>query len=202
MTPLPDHYVTTIRRLLRFAVVWVMVGLFLGVWSTDVNKVVKYGDTARHYTAEERAQRNSPVEAELPPGLMWEAGIDLRLSHGHVILIGAVLPLCFAAALTVVHQAGGGVIGRGTLDAFFWMYAPGALAAMGLIIYKGWYLMSAVRHGNFDLAIVHRDMFGSPAIKGLAYGLSHSVLAAAVGVIAVALWRSIGKAGQAPGATP
>ena len=171
MTPLPDHYVMTIRRLIRFAMAWLMVGLFLGIWSTSVNKVVKYGETARHYSAEERARRGSPVEAELPPGLMWEAGIDLRLSHGHVILIGAVLPLCFAGSLTVAHLAGGSTIGRGTLEAFFWMYAPGGIAAMGLIIYKGWYLITAVRHGNFNLANVHHDMFGSPVVKGMAYGI-------------------------------
>lgn len=205
MNPLPEHYVTTMRRLVRFAVVSIFIGLCLGVWSTDANKRLRYGDgTAgpRVISAEERAATKTKFEVELPPGLMWETGIDLRLSHGHVILIGGVLPLCFAGALAVVHLMGGAPIGRGSLEAFFWLYLSGGLAAMGLIIYKGWVLMDQVRGGQFDLAKIHGDVMfgGSRALKGAAYGISHTVLAAAVGIIAVSLWRSVGRARRSPGA--
>ncbi|MCW8141338.1 MAG: hypothetical protein KIT58_20745 [Planctomycetota bacterium] len=203
--PLPDHYVTAIRRLVRFSVVSIFVGLCLGVWSTDANKRLRYLEVTgapRRLSAEDRAAEGSRVEMELPPGLMWEVGIDLRLSHGHVILIGGVLPLCLAAALAVVHLMGGATIGRGTLEAFYWLYLVGGLAAMGLIIYKGWFLMAYVgveEAGGFDLARIHGAMFGgSRALKGAAYGLSHTILAAAVGIIAVALWRAVGRRRAAP----
>jgi hypothetical protein len=194
--PLPDHYVTTIRRLVRFAMVSLFVGLLLGLWSTHMNKVIKYGDVARRVSAEEREQRGVKHQLELPAGLMWETGIDLRLSHGHVILIGGVLPLCFAGALALVYQMGGGVVGRGTLEAFFWMYLVGGLGAMALIIYKGWHLFDRVTdpQGTFKLEEVHASMFfGSNALKATAYGLSHTIMAGAVGVLAVALWRAVGE---------
>lgn len=199
MTPLPEHYVMTMQRLVRFAVVSIFVGLCLGVWSTDANKRLRYGATdapPRVIAPAERTATHTKFEVELPPGLMWETGIDLRLSHGHVILIGGVLPLCFAGALAVVHLMGGAPIGRGTLEAFFWLYLVGGLAAMGLIIYKGWVLMAQVRGGEFDLARIHGEVMfgGSRALKGAAYGISHTVLAAAVAIIAVALWRSVGRA--------
>lgn len=194
--PLPDHYLTCIRRLVRFAMVSLFVGLLLGLWSTHMNKIIKYGPEPKRITAEERAA-GAKHQLELPPGLMWETGIDLRLSHGHVILIGGVLPLCLAGALALVFNMGGGVIGRGTLEAFFWMYATGGLAAMALIIYKGWHLFDAVSdptYGTFDLAKVHASMFfGSTALKATAYGLSHTILAGAVGVIGVALWKAVGE---------
>lgn len=199
VSPLPEHYVTAMRRLVRFAVVSIFVGLCLGVWSTDANKRLRYGPTAappRVIGPEERATERTKFEVELPPGLMWETGIDLRLSHGHVILIGGVLPLCFAGALAVVHLMGGGTIGRGALEAFYWLYLVGGIAAMGLIIYKGWVLMDQVRGGQFDLAKIHGEVMfgGSRALKGAAYGISHTVLAAAVGILAVSLWRSVGRA--------
>lgn len=202
MSPMPEHYVTTMRRLVRFAAVSIFVGLCLGLLSTELNKRLRYADTfgpPRTIAAEERAATRGKVEVELPPGLMWETGIDLRLSHGHVILIGGVLPLCFAAALAVVHLMGGGVIGRGTLEAFFWLYVVGGGGAMGLIFYKGWVLMAEVRGGNFDLARIHGEVLfgGSRAVKAAAYGLSHTVLAAAVAIIAVALWRAVGGARRA-----
>lgn len=189
MTPLPEQYVVTIRRLVRFAMISLSIGLLLGVYSTQMNRVLRYGDVPRKITAEERA-RGATHEVQLPPGLMWEAGIDLRLSHGHVILIGAVVPLCIAAALGLIHHMGAPPIGAGTLSAFFWLYFVGGIAAMALIIYKGMCLFAAVRAEEFDLAKVHETMFGGKLVKGLAYGISHTVLAAGVGVIAVALWKA------------
>jgi hypothetical protein len=196
-TPLPPHYLTTIRRLVRFAVVNLMVGLCLGVWSTAAVRELRYGDRPR-------AVHEDPVKVELPPGLMWEATMDLRLSHGHVILIGAVLPLCLAAALYVTARTGGAPIGAGTLAAFFWTYAVGGLGALALIVYKGWFVMheiEAATDHDFDMARIQAEEFlGSHALRGALYGTFHTALAAAVGVIMVALWRSAGSIRPQPSA--
>jgi hypothetical protein len=189
--PLPDAYRTAVRRLVRLAAVLLFVGLCIGLYSTDVVRAFRYGKTARLVPV---AERTGQVEVEVPPELLWEATMDLRLSHGHVILIGGILPLCIAAALVVTHLAGATAIGKGTLEAFFWMYAVGATLATGIILYKGIHYAEMVRAGTFDFGEIQRTLFGgSRAIKGAAYGLSHSVLAGSVGVIGVALWRSVGS---------
>lgn len=199
--PLPEPYRVAVRRLVRLAAVLLFVGLCVGVYSTDVVRAYRYGPRARAIPAAERQGR---AEVEVPPELLWEATMDLRLSHGHIVLIGGVLPLCIAAALVTLHHAGAQPVGGMTLEAFFWTYAVGATAAMALILYKGIHYAEAVRGGDFDFAEIQRTLFGgSRALKGAAYGLSHSVLAGAVGIIGVALWRSAGAiAPRPPAAAP
>ncbi|MEZ6184850.1 MAG: hypothetical protein R3F62_07555 [Planctomycetota bacterium] len=192
--PLPAHYRASIRRLIRFAVVFWSAGLLLGIVSTEFNVSLRYtqrhDDPPRTLTREEGGR----VKAELPPGFLWESGFDLRISHGHFVLIGGVIPLCVAAGLLLLHTAGGGEISAKVLTAFFWLYLIGATGALSLILYKGLASVLAVRAGNFDLADVHAKMFlGSRAVRGLAHALTHSILAAGVGLIAWAFWRSSGR---------
>lgn len=197
---LPDHYRTQVRRLVRFGMVFLVVGLLIGVMTVEYQKSFRYGPTnsmPRLLDDETRKAERTRATIDLPPGLMWEVGIDLRLSHGHVILIGAVVPLCIAGALVLTRLAGGGEIGRGALEAAFWLYVVGGSAGMGLIFYKGLFLVHAFRDGMFDLREVHAAMFGgSRALKGAAYGISHSVMAVAVGIYAVTLWRSAASIGS------
>jgi hypothetical protein len=200
MELLPDVYRTPIRRLVRLSVVMTMVGLLFGVWSVEgLRSLRTIGGPARALTAADRPAGKTKPVVELPPELMWEATMDVRLAHGHVILIGGVLPLCFAAALVLLHQAGGSTISRGVLEAFFWLYLIGGAAATGLIVYKGVALLGYYADPTrvkFDPAEAHALLFGgSRLLKGLAYGLSHTILAGAVGIIAVALWGSAGKIG-------
>ena len=187
--PLPGHYRSTVRRLVRVACVLLFVGLSVGLYSTDVLRSYRYGPAPRLIPEAERVGR---ARVEVPPELLWEATMDLRLSHGHIILIGGVLPLCIAAALVITHAAGASTIGKGTLEAFFWMYSAGATVAMGLILYKGIHYAEHVRAGDFDFIGIQQSLFGgSKALKGAAYGLSHTVLAISVGIIGVALWKSV-----------
>ncbi|MCA8926333.1 MAG: hypothetical protein KDD82_31285 [Planctomycetes bacterium] len=200
--PLPAHYRSSIRRLIRFAVVFWALGLILGVVSTEFGVSLRYtssyDDPPRTLSKDEGGR----VKAELPPGFLWETGFDLRISHGHFVLIGGVIPICVAAVLLLLHVAGGGDVSPRVLTAFFWLYAVGASSALTLILYKGLASMLAVRGGNFDLAEVHQGMFfGSRAVRALAHALTHTVLATAVGLIVWAFWRAAGRIReQAPSA--
>jgi len=192
---LPAHYLVMIRRLIRFAVVFMVVGMLFGILSTEVQKKFRY--TARWDAPPRLLSPDDPAAegkaVEVPPGMMWESGFDLRISHGHFILIGGVIPLCVAATLFLLHLCGGRPMSRGLLEAFFWLYAVGAAAALTLIFYKGWVSMQAVKAGEFDLAAVNRGMFGgSRVVRALAHAISHTVLAAGLFVIAWGLWKSAG----------
>jgi hypothetical protein len=190
---LPEHYRLWIRRLVRIASVFMFVGICLGLYSTSYQRKMRYGTHPHLTTDEERAAGVKHV-VTLPPGLMWETGRDVRISHGHVILIGGVIPIAICAALWLTLLAGGKPVSNGTLHAFCWTYFPGACGAFGLMVYKGMHSFWSVQDGVFDIGQVHASMFGgSRALRGLAYGLSHTLLAGGLGVITVALWRSAGK---------
>src|SRR5688572_19830753 len=90
---LPDHYRTHVRRLVRFGVVFLVVGLAIGIVTVELQRSFRYGpegSAPRVLDDATRAAERTRARVDLPPGLMWEVGIDLRLSHGHVVLIGAV----------------------------------------------------------------------------------------------------------------
>lgn len=202
MTPaeLPDHHRLAIRRLIRFAVVCMLLGMILGIVSTEYQKRLRY--TSGHADAPRLVDRSVPGPdgqkprhaLELPPGMMWEVGFDLRILHGHFILIGGVLPLCLAACLFFLPLLGARPISPGLLTAGLILYVVGAAAALALIFYKGIYSLEAVLGGELDLSRVQASMFGgSRLVRALAHALSHSILAAGLGVLGFALWGSAGE---------
>lgn len=205
MTPveLPEHHRRAISQLIRFAVVFMFLGMILGIVSTEYQKKLRYThvhDDAPRWI--EPGKDGKPTKLELPPGMMWEVGFDLRILHGHIILIGGVIPLCVAACLFFLPQLGARPISPGLLTTGLVLYLFGAVAALGLIFYKGIYSLESVLAGHLDLAEIHASMFGgSRLVRALAHALSHTVLAAGLGVLGFALWRSAGqiRPGPAPG---
>jgi hypothetical protein len=197
MSAAPAHYQRAIRRLLRFAVAGIAIGLILGLVWTDVRKTVRYGEAPGPV-----AQAGSKATFQLPPGLMFEAGLDFKLSHGHVILVAGVLPLCFALALHLTHAHGGREIGAPTLAWFTWLYLPGAGGALALMVYKGYAGFEAVRRAATSgepialHAIDQGLFFGSRALRAACYGLSHSAMAIGAFVLLWALWRAAGTMGE------
>ncbi len=195
MSDAPLHYRRTIRRLVRFAVIGIAAGLILGVAWTEVRKGLRYGDTAAAVAVGDKEA------VQLPPGLMFEVGLDFKIAHGHAILVAGVLPLCFALALHLTRVYGGREIKPGALAWFTWLYLPGAAGALTLMLYKGVAQYAAVRQAlveerAIDLLAIDQALFlGSRAVRAAAYGTSHSAMAIGAFVLLVALWRSAGAIG-------
>ncbi len=195
-TEVPPHYRRTVRRLVRFAAVGIGVGLLLGLGWTELRKQVRYGLAPGAVAASDPTAGRARLE--LPAGLMFEAGLDLKLAHGHAILIAGLLPLCFAAALHLTRVSGGREVGPGALAWFTWLYLPGASVALALMVYKGCAQFLAIRAAALagaapDLAALDRGLFlGSRALRGACYGLSHSAMAIGAFVLLYALWRAAG----------
>lgn len=205
---LPPHHLLAIRRLVRFAVAFMVLGMLLGILSTEYNRRLRYtpGYADAPRMAEPGPDGKPPRHAvEVPPGMLWEAGYDLRILHGHFILIGGVIPLCLAAMLYLLPACGARPTSPGLLQTGLILYLIGAVAALSLIFYKGLFSITAVIGGQFDLAAVQASMFGgSRLVRALAHAVSHTVLAAGLGVIGFGLWRAAGQLplqGQPPGAS-
>jgi hypothetical protein len=171
---LPTHYQTTFRTVLRFAVVFIILGLLTGVLYQESSKKLP--------------------EGSLPFELVFQGNYSLSLIHGHTFLIGVLIPVGVAFMLTLGLVLGAVPIGPKALKWGYGLYLPNAAVAVGLLIYKAYHTQISVRLGQTDLQAVNHAMFGGiEAIRHAAYGLSHTLMAVGLITLAVALWKSLSK---------
>ncbi len=170
----PPHYSTTVRVLLRYALIMLMVGLLSGV-----------------------AYRESAKKLPLTPApdgpQFWDGALHLALVHGHLILIGVLLPVALAGMLHLARAHGGRELGPRSLAWVVYLYLPCATVTGLLMLYKGYHVLLAARHGEADLARIDETFFaGNTALRYAIYGLSHTGMAVGLGIFAWCLWRSLG----------
>lgn len=175
MTSVPAHYRKFYLVFMRFAIVMMIFGLLMGITFQESSK-------------------KAPISGALPPGMHLEAIIDLALTHGHIFLIGALIPLALTWLLSLALSLGFEPVSERSLKIGARLYIPGAISAVLLMIYKGYHYVLGVRNGQFDFERLHDTFFfGSHAARGAAYGLSHTVMAIGLGFIAVGVWRTLKK---------
>lgn len=175
MTPVPAHYRKFYLIFMRFAIVMMIFGLLMGI------------------TFQESAKK-APVSGMLPPGMHLEAVIDLALTHGHIFLIGALIPLALTWLLSLALSLGFDPISERNLKIGTRLYIPGAVVAVLLMIYKGYHYVLGVRSGQFNFERLHDTFFfGSHIARGVAYGLAHTAMAVGLGFIVVSVWRTLKK---------
>jgi hypothetical protein len=173
-SPLPPHYASALRTLVRFACAMTIVGLLAGVLFQESSK--KLGDAHE---------------------LHLQATLRLALLHGHVLVSAVLIPLGMAGALLVARRIGGRELGSKPLAWLTRGYLPLLCVTLALMLWKGYHVLLAVRRGEADLeAIDERFFFGATVLRHGVYGVAHVGMAAALGVFVVAVWRSLG-AGRA-----
>lgn len=171
----PPHHTRAIRTLLRFALVFLVVGLLSGVaFQESVKKLGRRtGDGLTH----------------------WDATLHLALVHGHMIVTGVLLPIALAGMLHLARSHGGHPLGPRALAWSLYTLLPGVVATCGLMLYKGYHTLLAARSGEVDMAQIDVALFaGGKALRHSLYGISHVGLALGLGIFAVCLWRSLRKA--------
>ncbi len=172
MQDLPPHYRSTIRTLLRFALLMTLVALLAGVLFQESAKKLD-------------------LEA-LSPGLYLAAGRRLAFVHGHVFVSGVLVPISMAMALVLARGIGGRELTRRPLVWLRHGYLGGVSLMLVLMLVKSYHLLLAVRGGEHDLAAIDRAFsMGMPLVRHLIYGVVHVSMAFGLGVFAVALWRSL-----------
>ena len=173
MTTLPDHYRSTTRTLLRFAIVMLALGLLSGVAFQESSKKLDY--------------------AEIAAGARLEAVLSLALVHGHMLVTGVLMPIALAAALDLARRSGGSELSPRTLRWLTWGYVP----FTALMLYKGYHTLLSVRFGARDFDAIDAAYFGGLVpLRHAVYGLTHVGMAVSLGVVGVALWRSLKPAAR------
>lgn len=171
-TPLPGHYRRTLAALIRFAIVMGLVGLLAGL---------AFQESARKLSF-----------AEAGAGLHLEAIFGLALVHGHVFVMGVILPLVLGGALLMARKAGGREVGPRAPAWLVRGYLPFAAATTLLQLLKGYHVLLAVRGGQTDLAAIdHAFLGGQEVLRYALFGVSHTAMGVCLAVFLVALWRSL-----------
>lgn len=175
MTPVPAYYRKFYIVFIRFSVIMMILGLLIGI------------------TFQESAKK-APISALLPPGVHLEAVLELALTHGHIFIIGALVPLALTWMLWLTLSLGFQPVPERNLRLGTMFYLPGASGAVLLMLYKGYHYLLGVRGGELDFKTLHDTFFfGNLALRAAAYGLSHSALAIGLIMITVGIWKSLGK---------
>jgi hypothetical protein len=169
---LPDPYRRAVRILLRYAIAMAIVGLLIGISYQESAKKLSHDDA--------------------PAGFHLEATIHLALVHGHVFVMGVLVPIAMAGALVLARRIGGGeVSGRGLA----WLlrgFLPLAAASLALQLYKGYHILLMARAGERDLAVIdHAFMGGSHVLRYAVYAVVHTGMGVSLGAFLVLLWRSL-----------
>lgn len=169
----PRHYSTAIRALLRYALVFLVVGLLAGV---------AYQESAKKVALSSGADGPS----------YWDATLRLALVHGHLIVTGVLLPVAMAGMLHLALAHGGRAVSSRALAWTLGTYLPCVAVTNALMIYKGYHILLSVRAGETDMGRIDANLFGGiAALRHAMYGLSHTGMAFGLCLFAWCLWRSL-----------
>ena len=171
-TNYPVHYRTAVRVYLRFALVFLVVGLLSGVAFQESSK-----------------KFNAAAAGDLG---YWDANLRLALVHGHIFFIGVLLPVALLGMLHLARTHGGTEIGPKAMRWTSRLYLPCAAVTVALMLYKGYHVLLSARSGTTDLDAINATYFGGiTALRHVIYGLAHTGMAVGLGIFAWALWRSL-----------
>jgi hypothetical protein len=170
---LPEHYKPFCRTHLRFALIMIAVALLAGISFQESGRKVL-------------------VSQAVPAGAHLEFILALALVHGHVFLVGVLLPLAFTWMLRLSLDLGTAALPERTLAWTSGLYIPGAVLTIILMLLKGYHLVLGVRHGALDFAALNgRFLFSSHVLRVGAYGLAHGLMGLGLAILVFALWRSL-----------
>jgi len=169
---MPTAYATATRTLLRYAIAMGIFGLLIGI-------------------AFQESAHKLPFSAA-PAGLHLEAILPLALVHGHVFLLGVLMPLALAGTLLLGLKCGGRQVGPRMLAVLTRGFLPFAALTIALQLFKGYFILLAVRHGQHDMAAVDASFLGgSAALRFAIYAVIHTGMGVSLGIFLVGLWRSL-----------
>jgi succinate dehydrogenase/fumarate reductase cytochrome b subunit len=170
---LPETYRRFYRTHLRFALVMIVVALLAGICFQESGKKVH-------------------ITEAVPVGAHLEYVLSLALVHGHIFLVGVLLPLAFTWMLHLTAALGLEPVPGRTLSLATALYLPGNILTIILMLLKGYHLVLGVRHGAVDFNALNGSFLGSSqALRAGLYGLSHLAMGAGLCLLAAGLWRSL-----------
>lgn len=170
---IPNHYQTLYIRFIRFACGMTIFGLISGILFQE-------------------STRKIPFSITYPPGIHWEAIYHLAFVHGHIFLIGVLIPLAVIGMLHFGLLLGGKTVSKKVLDWGLWLYLPNSFLAVLLMLYKGYHYVISIRMGQLDFVQIDHNFFcGCHLLRQIVYGLSHTLMSVGLGILVVAIFRSL-----------
>ncbi len=170
---IPNHYQTLYIRFIRFACGMTIFALLSGILFQE-------------------STRKIPFSVTYPPGIHWEAVYHLAFVHGHIFLIGVLIPLAVIGMLHFGLLLGGKIISIKSLQWGSWLYLPNALLAILLMLYKGYHYVISIRMGQLDFVKIDHSFFcGCHLLRQIVYGLSHTLMSVGLGILVVGIWKSL-----------
>lgn len=172
-TRYPSHYVRTVRVLLKYSLVMLVIALLSGVAFQESSK--KLG----HAT--------SPDE---PRHL--EATLGLALVHGHIIVTAVLMPIAMAGVLHLARAIGAAEVGQRGLRWSVRAYLVCITVTVLLMLYKGYHVLLSARGGEADMGVIDANLFGGKtAVRHAVYGVSHVGMAVGLCIFVWCVWRSL-----------
>lgn len=172
---IPDYYRNFYTKFLKFAFLMTIISLLMGVMYQESSKKL-------------------PISEVLPAGAHWEATIHLALTHGHLFLIGVLIPVAVCSMVLFSQILGAKPVSEKVLLWCRRIYVVSAAFAMGLMVYKGYHYNIVMRGGTTDFHVVDEMLFGgNHAIRAAVYGLTHTLMVGALYTLVVKLWRRLPK---------
>lgn len=169
----PEHYTRTVRTLIRFALIMIVVSLLAGV-------------------AYQESSKKLPLKPISPEFSRWDATVHLALVHGHVMLVGVLVPVALAGMMHLARAHGGRDLGPRGLAWGRRLYLPFSTITIVLMLYKSYHILLSARFGKTDLTQIDAALFGgSTALRHGIYGLSHVGMAVGLCIFVWCLWRSL-----------
>lgn len=164
----------TIVFLIRFSIVMLIVGLAIGFVNQITAKVIF---------------RSIPMEVQV------FAERNMSNLHGHIIIIGFIVPMILAFATNFVKN--NLAINKGRVKRLriaFKCYIAGSIATLFLSTYKGLFYMIKLSQ---DISIPLDDIdgalfFGNQIFRSIIYSIAHPLFAFGLLWYLLILWRGLG----------
>ena len=164
----------TIVFLIRFSIVMLIVGLAIGFISQITAKVIF---------------RSIPMEAQV------FAERNMSNLHGHIIIIGFIVPMILAFATNFVKN--NLAINKGRVKRLriaFKCYIAGSITTLFLSTYKGLFYMIKLSQ---DISVPLDDIdgalfFGNQIFRSIIYSMAHPLFAFGLLWYLLILWRGLG----------
>lgn len=170
----PEHYRRFYLTHLRFALTMVLTALLAGICFQE-------------------SGRKLAVSTAVPAGAHLAFLLDLALVHGHLFMIGVLLPLAFTWMLHLALELGHPPLSRRALGLATAFYLPGASLTGLLMLVKGYHLLLGARHGMTDFARLDAAFLGaSHLLRTGLFGLAHAAMGAGFAILGAGLWRTLG----------
>lgn len=171
---LPDHYRRFYASFVKFACWMIFVALIAGILFQESTRKVTFDAVAA--------------------GTHWEAVYHLAFVHGHVFLIGVLIPLAVLGLMQVSLLLDAKTLTQNVLNWGGRLYTWGAGLTVALMLYKGYHYVLSVRMGQLDFVAIDHSFFGGQEIiRHIVYGVSHTAMSIGLIVLAIAILRSLPK---------